>query len=441
LHFTDTICALATPQGVGALAIIRVSGTETIEIVSKIFKGKKLNTAKANTVIYGHIVEHEQIIDEVLVSVFKNPHSFTKDDSIEISTHGSPFIVQKVLGLLIKAGCRMANPGEFTQRAYLNGQFDLAQAEAVADLIAADSAASHELALNQLKGGFSKLLHTLREELIHFASLVELELDFGEEDVTFADRDDLRELINKLQAQIKPLIASFEAGNAIKEGVPVAIIGAPNAGKSTLLNALLGEDRAIVTDIAGTTRDIIEDIIYVGGRKLRIIDTAGIRETTDLIENMGIERSKKALAEASLCLLLFDDEKSKAFLDELLLSQKPKGCLWVQNKTDLNTPLKADVHISAKTGSGIKELQEKILEKISLKKQGETLVTNIRHVQHLEQASTALDDVSQGLDMGVTGDFLAQDIRLALYHIGEITGNISTNDLLANIFGKFCIGK
>jgi tRNA modification GTPase len=441
LHFTDTICALATPQGVGALAIIRVSGTETIEIVSKIFKGKKLNTAKANTVIYGHIVEHEQIIDEVLVSVFKNPHSFTKDDSIEISTHGSPFIVQKVLGLLIKAGCRMANPGEFTQRAYLNGQFDLAQAEAVADLIAADSAASHELALNQLKGGFSKLLHTLREELIHFASLVELELDFGEEDVTFADRDDLRELINKLQAQIKPLIASFESGNAIKEGVPVAIIGAPNAGKSTLLNALLGEDRAIVTDIAGTTRDIIEDIIYVGGRKLRIIDTAGIRETTDLIENMGIERSKKALAEASLCLLLFDDEKSKAFLDELLLSQKPKGCLWVQNKTDLNTPLKADVHISAKTGSGIKELQEKILEKISLKKQGETLVTNIRHVQHLEQASTALDDVSQGLDMGVTGDFLAQDIRLALYHIGEITGNISTNDLLANIFGKFCIGK
>ncbi len=439
----DTICALATPPGVGALAIIRVSGEATFQIAKRVFKGKDLEKAKGNTIVYGHITDNEHIVDEVLIAVFKNPHSFTKEDSIEVSCHCSDYIIRYILKLLIQNGCRMANPGEFTQRAFLNKQFDLAQAEAVADLIAADSAASHAIAMNQLKGGFSKKLAVLREELISFASLVELELDFGEEDVEFADRDDLKAFILKLQSQIVPLIDSFENGNAIKEGVPVAIIGAPNAGKSTLLNILLNEEKAIVTDIAGTTRDIIEDVVFIKGRKFRFIDTAGIRETTDIIENMGIERSIRAMEAAKIVIFLFDSEANKLFLENLTTDLTDKNILWVQNKIDLEPGFKAnaDLKISAKNNVGIEELKETLIDKISTQASQDTSITNLRHYEHLLKANEALTDVLTGLNSGITGDFLAQDIRLALHHLGEITGAISSTDLLANIFGKFCIGK
>lgn len=440
----DTICALATAPGIGALAIIRLSGSDTFKIVNQIFKGQNLLEAEANKVYFGKIMAGTEIIDEVLLSVFKNPHSFTKEDSIEISTHGSDYIVKRVLKLLIENGCRLADPGEFTQRAYLNGQFDLAQAEAVADLIAADSAAAHSLAMNQLRGGFSKKLEILRTELINFASLVELELDFGEEDVQFADRKDLEDLIDKIQGQILPLISSFESGNVIKEGLPIAIIGAPNAGKSTLLNTLLQDDKAIVTDIPGTTRDVIEDKLIIEGRKFRIIDTAGIRETEDIIENMGIERSLAAMNSAKMVILLYDSQESYAYLKTLIEKlDSSKTLLWVQNKTDLNTHIinTEHLHISAKNQIGLNALTDKIIEKSSINAQHDIIVSNMRHVEHLSKASEALQDVYHGLQTGITGDFLAQDIRLSLYHLGLITGTISTDDLLANIFGKFCIGK
>jgi tRNA modification GTPase len=444
LKFLDTICAVATPPGVGALAIIRVSGPDTFALVDPIFKGGSLEKTEGNRIVYGHIMDGEVPVDEVLISVFRAPRSFTGEDSVEISTHGSPYIVRYVMKLLVQQGCRPAGPGEFTQRAFLNGRLDLVQAEAVADLIAADSEAAHKTALNQLRGGFSRKLAALREDLIHFASLVELELDFGEEDVEFADRDDLRQLILNLQAQIKPLIQSFDSGNAIKEGFPVAIIGAPNAGKSTLLNALLNEDRAIVTDIAGTTRDIIEDSLIIDGIKFRFIDTAGIRETEDVIEAMGIERSKKALQEARLVLFLYDSPEGYAFLQELQhLIQEDQILFWVRNKTDLNpSPIRAgELRISARENQGIEELKAAITAAVGDLKTADTTITNVRHFDHLSKAFSALDDVLLGLHSGITGDFLAQDIRLSLHHLGEITGTISTDDLLKNIFGKFCIGK
>lgn len=442
----ETICALATPQGIGALALIRVSGEHTFEIVNKIFKGKNLSISKPNTIHFGRIMDGNQLIDEVLVSVFKAPHSFTKEDSVEISTHGSEYIVRYVLKLLIKNGCKMAQPGEFTQRAFLNGQFDLAQAEAVADLIAADSSAAHQIAINQLKGGFSRKIAILREDLIHFASLVELELDFGEEDVEFANREDLKTLIYSIQNQIIPLIESFESGNAIKEGVPVAIIGAPNAGKSTLLNVLLNEEKAIVTSIPGTTRDIIEDVVFIEGRKFRFIDTAGIRETKDLIESMGIERSKKAMNSAQIVLFLFDSAKSKAFLDELAKElDNRKVIIWVQNKIDIHKnqvfSIESAIQISAKNDIGIEKLKDELIKNVKKLNSQDTTITNLRHFEHLFNTNEALKEVLAGLEMGITGDFLAQDIRLSLYHLGEITGAITSNDLLANIFGKFCIGK
>lgn len=444
MNYQDTICAVATPPGVGALAIIRVSGPKSFEIGNAIFKGKDLTKVDGNTIHYGRIVDGEKTIDEVLVSVFKAPRSFTAEDSIEISTHGSSFIIRYVLKLLVKNGCRLAAPGEFTQRAFLNGQLDLVQAEAVADLIAADSEAAHKTALHQLRGGFSKKLHVLREDLIHFASLVELELDFGEEDVEFADRDDLRNLINNIQTQIIPLLNSFDSGNAIKEGFPVAIIGAPNAGKSTLLNALLNEDKAIVTDIAGTTRDIIEDTLIIDGIKFRFIDTAGIRETDDIIESMGIERSKKALKEARLVIFLYDSPEGHTFLENIQnLVSDNQILLWVKNKTDLNpTSIRLEeISISAKENVGIEILKSTISEAVKDLKTEDNAITNIRHFEHLDKANEALNDVLTGLSSGITGDFLAQDIRVALHHLGEITGTISTDDLLKNIFGKFCIGK
>lgn len=440
----ETICALATAPGVGAIAVIRVSGPDTFEKVSAIFKGKNLKDVPGNTVVFGTIRDGEKVVDEVLISVFKGPKSFTKEDTVEISTHGSDYIIRYVLKLLVKQGCRMAMPGEFTQRAFLNGQFDLVQAEAVADLIAADSEAAHKLAMNQLRGGFSKKLAELREKLIHFASLVELELDFGEEDVEFADREDLRQLILKLEAQIKPLIDSFENGNAIKEGIPVAIIGPPNAGKSTLLNALLNEEKAIVTAIAGTTRDVIEDVLFLGGVKFRIIDTAGIRETEDVVESMGIERSLKAMEKADILLLLFDNEQDRKIM-ETLVNELPddKKKVWVQTKIDLEgTSRLADSWgISAKTGEGLDELKAHLIDLARAVSQADSTLTNVRHFEQLTKTYLALEDVLEGLSMQVTGDFLAQDIRMALHHLGEITGTITTDDLLANIFSKFCIGK
>ncbi|MFN8345265.1 MAG: tRNA uridine-5-carboxymethylaminomethyl(34) synthesis GTPase MnmE [Spirosomataceae bacterium] len=458
----ETICALATPSGVGAIGVIRVSGVAAFSIVNQLFRGKDLTLAESHTIHFGTIREGTTIIDEVLVAVFKSPKSFTKEDTVEISCHGSDYIIRQILKLLVKHGARLARPGEFTQRAFLNGQFDLVQAEAVADLIAADSAASHRTALSQLRGGFSKQLAALREELIHFAAMVELELDFGEEDVEFANRDDLRQLILNLQKTILPLIESFDEGNALKEGIPVAIIGAPNVGKSTLLNALLNEEKAIVTAIAGTTRDVIEDVLYIDGIKFRIIDTAGIRETEDVVESIGIERSMRAMNQAEVVLLLFDSEETLAEAERLAENlEETKKVIWVRNKADLTSPptllLKGEgsikpsperrgagdeVQISAKTREGIDALKKALTStRLEASAAGETVITNIRHYEHLVKTQQALTDVLNGLSMGITGDFLAQDIRLALHHLGEITGTIVNDDILANIFSKFCIGK
>ncbi|WP_149244275.1 tRNA uridine-5-carboxymethylaminomethyl(34) synthesis GTPase MnmE [Dyadobacter sp. 32] len=450
IHQQEAICALATPSGVGAIAVIRVSGLHAIAIVNASFKGRNLEQAASHTVHFGTIHEGDRIIDEVLVSVFKTPRSFTKEDSVEISCHGSDYIIRQILKLLVKNGARIAKPGEFTQRAFLNGQFDLVQAEAVADLIAADSEASHKTALNQLRGGFSKKLSGLRTELIHFASLIELELDFGEEDVEFAGRDDLRTLIASLQQTIAPLIDSFDYGNALKEGVPVAIIGSPNVGKSTLLNALLNEEKAIVTSVAGTTRDVIEDTIVLEGLKFRFIDTAGIRETADLVESIGIERSRGAMEKADIVIFLFDSEQT--FLENKQVAAElasGKNLLWVFNKIDIEpeifNKLKTEnteiIGISAQTQEGLSMLTEVLVNRVYGQSATDTVVTNLRHYEHLLKTQDALNEVINGLDTGITGDFLAQDIRLSLHHLGEITGTIVTDDLLDNIFSKFCIGK
>ncbi|MCF2498292.1 tRNA uridine-5-carboxymethylaminomethyl(34) synthesis GTPase MnmE [Dyadobacter chenhuakuii] len=450
IHQQEVICALATPSGVGAIAVIRVSGLGSISMVKSIFKGKNLEEAETHTVHFGTIQAAGEIIDEVLVTVFKTPRSFTKEDSIEISCHGSDYIIRQILKLLISKGARIAKPGEFTQRAFLNGQFDLVQAEAVADLIAADSQASHKTALNQLRGGFSKKLASLRTELIHFASLIELELDFGEEDVEFAQRDDLRRLIEALLSTIAPLIESFDFGNALKEGVPVAIIGSPNVGKSTLLNALLNEEKAIVTSIAGTTRDVIEDTIVLEGLKFRFIDTAGIRETTDLVESIGIERSKAAMEKADIVIFLFDSVDTLQENQQLgSLLPDGKQVLYVLNKIDIGEiaaeslgALQENViSISAKSQTGLSQLTNKLVSMVYGQSASDTVVTNLRHYEHLVKTHDALNDVLNGLETGVTGDFLAQDIRLSLFHLGEITGTIVTDDLLENIFSRFCIGK
>jgi len=442
----EPICALATASGVGAIAVVRVSGEGAIDLTNRYFRGKDLTKAESHTVHFGTIHQGGTLIDEVLVTVFRSPRSFTKEDAVEISCHGSDYIVRQILKVLVKGGARIARPGEFTQRAFLNGQFDLVQAEAVADLIAADSEVSHRTALTQLRGGFSKKLQALREELIHFASLVELELDFGEEDVEFAQRDDLRVLIQNLQDTIHPLIDSFDYGNALKEGVPVAIIGSPNVGKSTLLNALLNEEKAIVTEIAGTTRDVIEDTLVLEGLKFRFIDTAGIRETQDVVESLGIERSRRAMEKADVVLMLYDSEETLREV-ELLAQALPAGkkVIWVRNKVDLLAPSITSspdtVSISAHTHLNLDTLKATIVAQVQNQAGTDTVVTNLRHYEHLVKTSAALDEVLEGLDAGITGDFLAQDIRLALYHLGEITGTIVSDDLLANIFSKFCIGK
>jgi len=450
----DTICAIATPPGIGAIAVIRVSGSEAIAIANKVFFGADLTKIDSHTIHFGTIRKNSQVIDEVLVSVFKDKQSFTGEDAVEISTHGSPYIQQQVLQLLLANGAKAAGPGEFTMRAFLNGKLDLSQAEAVADVIAANSTASHELAMSQMRGGFSSEIQKLREQLIHFASLIELELDFGEEDVEFADRDDLKELVVKLNKALMELINSFDYGNVIKNGVPVAIVGRPNAGKSTLLNALLNEDRAIVSDIAGTTRDTIEEVLTIKGIQFRFIDTAGLRETDDEIEKIGVGKALAEINKSAIFIYLFDINELtlKEVKADLAQFNQKKPCLLVANKVDLaddsvgipfrDDPL--DCHfISAKEKESLSDLKDLLYESVmeQLVDENDVVVTNVRHYDALSQANELLLKVIEGLNNNITGDFLAMDIRQALHQLGLITGDITTDDLLDNIFSKFCIGK
>ncbi|MFA0963690.1 tRNA uridine-5-carboxymethylaminomethyl(34) synthesis GTPase MnmE [Roseivirga sp. BDSF3-8] len=450
----DTIVALATPQGSGAIAVIRVSGNEAISLVNGIFKGKDLEKQDTHTLHFGTIRDGEKILDEVVVSLFVAPKSFTKENVVEISCHGSNFIIREILKLIIRRGARHARPGEFTKRAFMNGAFDLAQAEAIADLIASDNEAAHRAALDQMRGGFSDEISRLREKLVHFASMIELELDFSEEDVEFASREDLEELIRELLKVINRLIDSFDVGNVIKNGVPTVIAGKPNAGKSTLLNAMLQEEKAIVSDIAGTTRDFIEDEMIIQGVSFRFIDTAGLRETTDKIESIGVERTRQKMQQASLIIYMFDleqDSITEIRRDINKLENLGIPFLKVGNKLDTAQPELREtlenepgmVFISAKTGENIEQLQEKLLETVNLDKfkTGNTIVTNTRHYESLLETRKSLEDVLEGLDGGITNDFLALDIRQSLHHLGSITGEVSTDEILGNIFSKFCIGK
>jgi len=454
MNFSDTIIALATPAGVGAIGVIRLSGPNAIAMVNQVFKGKDLSKQEGNTLHFGRIEYQDQVLDEVLVSLFRAPKSYTKEEVVEISCHGSPYILESVIQCLVEQGARLAQPGEFTQRAFMNGAFDLAQAEAVADLIAADSKAAQRAAMHQLRGGFSKELALLREQLIHFASLIELELDFSEEDVEFANREDLQNLVLQLLEKLQPLLDSFKTGNAIKNGVATVIIGKPNAGKSTLLNALLKEDRAIVSDIAGTTRDSLEDEWLLGGVRFRLVDTAGLRETTDVIEAIGVERTNAWVKKAQLVLYVADLSQESPMSLQTVLSEYSDlevPLILVLNKTDEVNFKSSDwvnlaeyiVPISAKKQVGLDKLEQTLLDAVGihqLNDQG-TLVTNVRHYQKLLQTKETLIEVLNALRTDLSGDFVAQDLRHALYHLGEITGTISNDDLLKNIFGKFCIGK
>lgn len=450
---TDTIVALATPPGSGAIGVIRLSGPEAITICNRVFKGKDLGQQSSHTIHFGTIRDGHEVIDEVLVSLFIAPYSYTKEHVVEISTHGSNYIIERIIKLFIKQGARAAKAGEFTLRAFLNGAMDLSQAEAVADLIASNSAASHQVAMQQMRGGFSNELKQLREQLIHFASLIELELDFSEEDVEFANRAQLKALVLHIDRVLQRLIASFEQGNVLKNGVPVVIAGKPNVGKSTLLNALLNEERAIVSDIAGTTRDAIEDEINIKGVTFRFIDTAGIRDTLDIIEAKGVERTREKMKQARLIIYLVDPtqdnvEEVVQQLAELKSLQLPY--LLIVNKKDQLDAAQQEafgtlnpVFISARDQDGVEALKEELLNQVNLRNVNtdDVLVTNIRHVEALQKTQSSLEKVLYGIDNPVTSDFLALDIRQALHHLGEITGSVSTDDLLENIFSKFCIGK
>ncbi|HSF56345.1 MAG TPA: tRNA uridine-5-carboxymethylaminomethyl(34) synthesis GTPase MnmE, partial [Algoriphagus sp.] len=436
----DTIIALATPQGVGAIAVIRLSGKDAIKVTNEVFFGKNLENQPSHTIHFGTIRDGEKIIDEVLVSVFRAPKSFTKENVVEISTHGSSYIINQVLKLFIRKGIRPAKPGEFTQRAFLHGQFDLAQAEAVADLIHADSETSHQAALSQMRGGFSSEIQELRNQLIHFASMIELELDFTEEDVEFASRDDLRILVERILRIVEDLIISFDLGNVIKNGVPTVIAGKPNAGKSTLLNALLNEEKAIVSEIAGTTRDFIEDEISIGGVIFRFIDTAGLRETTDVIESIGVSRTQEKMKTASLILYLFDlGDTDLIEINREINKLENQGVpfLKVANKTDkakdniineLKNHHPDTIFISAGKKENLEGLKNRILELVNLDKfrTGNTIVTNVRHYDSLTRTRESLLDILTGLDNEVTNDFVAMDIRRSLHYLGEITGEVTT---------------
>ena len=431
---TDTICALATAPG-GALGIIRISGPQALEILSRIFS-KNLTAALPNTIHYGHIVEydavsqHQNIIDEVLVSIFRAPHSYTGEDSAEISCHGSRYILNKVLELLVRNGCRMAEPGEYTQRAYLNGKMDLSQAEAVADLIASTNKASHQIAMSQLRGSISSELARLREQLLKLTSLLELELDFSDhEDLEFADRTELLQLAQKISDHIAHLTQSFEAGNALRNGIPVAIVGAPNVGKSTLLNALLGEERAIVSDIQGTTRDVIDDCIQLGDVTFRFIDTAGIRHTDDTIENLGIERSIAAARRARIILMV--TEPGIPYPD--IPIRDDQTVIHVENKTE---------NFQAKYGVGLDQLRQQLVEAAPKSADNDIIVSNVRHYEALQRAHQSLSKVLSGLQTNISGDLLSEDLRDTLNTLAEITGGqITPKEVLGNIFSHFCVGK
>jgi len=448
----DTIIALATPSGSGAIAVIRLSGPQAISLVNKVFKNKDLSQQPSHTIHFGTIRDGETVLDEVLVSLFVAPHSYTKENVVEISTHGSQYIIESIIKLFVRNGARNAKPGEFTLRAFLNGALDLSQAEAVADLIASNSQASHQVAMQQMRGGFSNELKNLREQLIHFASMIELELDFSEEDVEFANRDQLKQLTLQITRILNRLIQSFEQGNVIKNGVPVVIAGKPNVGKSTLLNALLNEERAIVSEIAGTTRDTIEDEMTIGGVNFRFIDTAGIRHTEDVVEAIGVERTHEKMRQSKLIIYLVDPlqqlQEIQMQLEELTALHIP--FVAVVNKSDLlDSEFQKELQainpsfISAKNNEGIDELKDEVLRKVNLHNLNtdDVLVTNIRHVEALQKTQEALERVLYGIDNPITSDFLAMDIKQALYYLGEITGMVTTDDLLENIFSKFCIGK
>ena len=463
----DSIVALATPSGAGAIAIIRISGQDAIAIGNSVFKSiknKELTTQKTHTLHLGHIMDGSKTLDEVLVSLFKGPNSYTGENTIEISCHGSTYIQQQIIQLLLRKGCRMADPGEFTLRAFLNGKLDLSQAEAVADLISSDNEASHQIAMQQMRGGFSNEIAKLREELLNFASLIELELDFAEEDVEFADRAQFHELLNRIEFVLKRLIDSFAVGNVIKNGIPVAIVGEPNVGKSTLLNALLNEERAIVSEIAGTTRDTIEDELVIGGIGFRFIDTAGIRETQDIVESIGIRKTFEKIEQAQVVIYLspltpkggtLDSENIKQVQLEIekIKNQFPlKPLIIIGNKKDLyseeqilnlQTQIPNILLISAKQNIGVDNLKNKLLSFVNTGtlRNNETIITNTRHYDSLLKALDEIQKVKHGLENNLSSDLMALDIKEALYQFGTITGQVSNDELLGNIFANFCIGK
>ncbi len=455
----DTIIALATSQGVGAIAVIRLSGEQSIEIVNKFFQSKfgnkDLNKVKSHTIHLGQVIDNDKIIDEVLVSVFKNPNSYTGENVVEINCHGSIYIQQEIINLFIKKGVRNANPGEFTLRAFLNGKMDLSQAEAVADLISSNSETSHRVAIQQMRGGFKTEIENLRKQLLNFASLIELELDFSEEDVEFADRKEFKTLIEKISSILKRLIDSFALGNVLKNGIPIAIIGEPNVGKSTLLNALLNEEKAIVSEIAGTTRDSIEDEITIDGIVYRFIDTAGIRNTIDIIESIGIKKTFENIEKAQLVLHLLDSKNIKDFdkkISEIKDKFPSKKILPIINKADLLTAdeisnLESQISnlivLSAKNKTGIQNLTNALTSLVNkgTLSNNETIVSNSRHFEALNLALNSIKEVKKGLDNNISSDLISVDIRKGLFHLGEITGMVSTEDLLENIFANFCVGK
>ncbi|WP_347069961.1 tRNA uridine-5-carboxymethylaminomethyl(34) synthesis GTPase MnmE [Flavobacterium sp. WV_118_3] len=458
----DTIVALATPSGAGAIAVIRISGKEAITLAASVFQsvsGKDLTKQRTHTLHLGHIVDGDKVLDQVLVSLFKGTNSYTGENTVEISCHGSTFIQQQIIQLLLRKGARMANAGEFTLRSFLNGKMDLSQAEAVADLIASDNEASHQIAMQQMRGGFSNEIAKLREELLNFASLIELELDFAEEDVEFADRTQFYELLNRIEFVLKRLIDSFAVGNVIKNGIPVAIVGEPNVGKSTLLNALLNEERAIVSDIAGTTRDTIEDELVINGIGFRFIDTAGIRDTSDYVESIGIKKTFEKMEQAQVVVYLVDgssitgDLKAVQVEIEKIKNQFPlKPLLVIGNKADkiseadkaiIETEIPGILLISAKENLGVETLKEKLLSFVNTGalRNNETIVTNTRHYDSLLKALEEIQKVQWGLQSNLSSDLMAIDIRQALFYFGEITGQVTNDELLGNIFANFCIGK
>lgn len=465
----DTIVALATPSGAGAIAVIRLSGKEAISIAAEVFQsvsGKDISKQRTHTIHLGHIVSEGKIYDQVLLSIFKGPNSYTGEDVVEISCHGSTFIQQQIIQLLLRKGAKMAQAGEFTLRAFLNGKLDLSQAEAVADLIASDNEASHQIAMQQMRGGFSNEIAKLREELLNFASLIELELDFAEEDVEFADRSAFHELLNRIEFVLKRLIDSFAVGNVIKNGIPVAIVGEPNVGKSTLLNALLNEERAIVSDIAGTTRDTIEDELVINGIGFRFIDTAGIRETKDVVESIGIQKTFEKMEQAQVVLFLVDSsqftvaslENLKIEIEKVKNKYPTKAIVAIINKVDLlsEEDVKgiqeqlstfdvqlSTIFISAKQNIGIDELKNELLSFVNTGalRNNETIVTNTRHYDSLLKALEEIQKVKWGLESHLSSDLIAIDIRSALHFFGEITGEVTNDELLGNIFANFCIGK